>query len=167
MYQWVSWDLLSSSPRGSILANDMIGHTSFIRWAIPVYLCLKIVYRIMTILKVETDIIANISVNRIGWAGIFVIMSVEAFRTDVIVFIGDIIMCFTSDWLINLHMQVTNWHNIFVDQGQFSDPDFISGRHQRENVKFADNILYWPYLISQYILPWITISVLTSALLAL
>ena len=26
----------------------------------------------------------------------------------------------------------------FVDQGQFSDPDFISGTHQRENVQFAD-----------------------------
>jgi hypothetical protein len=35
-------------------------------------------------------------------------------------------------------MQVTNRPNIFVDQGQFSDPDFISGTHQRKNVKFAD-----------------------------
>jgi hypothetical protein len=25
-----------------------------------------------------------------------------------------------------------------VDQGQVSDPDFISGTHQRENVQFAD-----------------------------
>jgi uncharacterized membrane protein YkvI len=25
-----------------------------------------------------------------------------------------------------------------VDQGQFSDPDFISGTHQREIVQFAD-----------------------------
>jgi hypothetical protein len=38
-----------------------------------------------TILKVETDIIANISASPIGWAEIFVIMSVKAFRTDVIV----------------------------------------------------------------------------------
>jgi len=29
-----------------------------------------------------------------------------------------------------------------VDQGQFSDPDFISGTHQREHVQFADNIDY-------------------------
>ena len=162
-----SWDLLSSSPRGSILTNAMIGHTSFIRWAIPVYVCLKIVYRITTILKVETDIIANISANLIGRTGIFVIMSVEAFKTDIIVFIGDVIMCFTSDWQINLGMQVTNWPSIFVDQGHFSDPDFISGTHQRKNVQFVDNILYWPYLLSQYILPWISIPVLTSALLAL
>jgi hypothetical protein len=26
-----------------------------------------------------------------------------------------------------------------VDQGQFSDPDFINGTHQRENVQFANN----------------------------
>ena len=48
--------------------------------------------RITAILKVKTDIIANIS-----RAGMFVIMSVEAFRTDMIVLIGDIIMCFPSD----------------------------------------------------------------------
>jgi hypothetical protein len=39
--------------------------------------------RIMAILKVETDIIVNISVSPIGRAGIFVVMSAEAFRTDV------------------------------------------------------------------------------------
>jgi hypothetical protein len=69
------------------------------------------------------------------------IMSVEAFRTDVIVFIGDIMMCFTSDWPINLCMRVTNWPNIFVDQSQFSDPDFISGTYQRENVQFANKYI--------------------------
>jgi hypothetical protein len=51
-------------------------------------------YRITTILKVETDIIANTSVSPIGRS---VIMSVDAFRTDVVVFIGDVIMCFMSD----------------------------------------------------------------------
>ena len=40
---------------------------------------------------------ANISANPIGQAGIYVIISIEAFRTDVVVFIGDVIMCFTSD----------------------------------------------------------------------
>jgi hypothetical protein len=53
-------------------------------------------YRITTIFKVEIDIIANISASLMGQAGIFVKMSIEAFRTDVIVFIGDV-MCFTSD----------------------------------------------------------------------
>ena len=41
-----------------------------------------------------------------------------------------------------LSVRVTNWPNIFVDQGQFSDPDFISGTHQRENVQFANNLTY-------------------------
>jgi len=54
-------------------------------------------YRIASILKVETDIIAKISASPKGRAAIFVIMSVEAFRTDVIVFISDVIMCFMSD----------------------------------------------------------------------
>ena len=91
-------------------------------------------------MKVETDIIANISTIPRGRAWIFVIMCVTAFRTDLIVFICDVIMCFTSDWPISLCMRVTNWPNIFVDQGQFSDPDFISGTHQRENVQFADKM---------------------------
>ena len=34
-------------------------------------------------LKVETDIIVNISVSPIGRAGIFVVMSAETFRADV------------------------------------------------------------------------------------
>jgi hypothetical protein len=51
----------------------------------------------MSILKVETDIIAKISVSLEERAGIFVIMSVRAFRTDVIVVISDVVMCFTSD----------------------------------------------------------------------
>jgi hypothetical protein len=58
----------------------------------------------MTILKVETDNIANTAASPIVQAVIFVLISVEAFRTDVIVFIGDIIMCFTSDLQINLLM---------------------------------------------------------------
>jgi hypothetical protein len=73
----------------------------------------------------DNPIKGSISVCPIGGAGIFVIMSGEAFKTDVIVFIGDVIMCFTSDWPINLRMPVTNWPNIFVDQGQFSDTHFI------------------------------------------
>jgi hypothetical protein len=73
-------------------------------------------YRITAILKVETDIITFISASLIGRAEI---MSVKAFRTDVITFISvsligraeimsvfrtdviafisDVIMCFMSD----------------------------------------------------------------------
>ena len=99
-------------------------------------------------------------------------MFIENFKTDVIVFIDnvimcltsrwpiifritvslllltislgdkcDVIMCFTSDWPINWRMRVTNWPNIFVHQGQFSDPDLISCTHQRVNVPFADELI--------------------------
>jgi hypothetical protein len=47
-------------------------------------------------------------------------------------------MSFTSDWPIDLCMRVTNWPTIFMNQCQFSDPDFISGTLQRKNVQFAD-----------------------------
>ena len=98
---------------------------------------------ITAVLKVETDLSLVSQSSLKGRAVIFVIMFVETFRADIIVFIGDIIMCFTSDWQINLHMRVTNWPNIFVDQGQFSDSDFISGTHQRENVQIADKYFYF------------------------
>jgi hypothetical protein len=71
-------------------------------------------YRITVILKVETDIISDISASLIWRAGVFVIMSVKVLGTDVILFIGDVIICFMSDWPINLRMRVTNWPNIKV-----------------------------------------------------
>jgi hypothetical protein len=98
---------------------------------------------ITAVLKVETDLLLVSQSSLKEWAVIFVIMFVETFRADIIVFIGDIIMCFTTDWQINLRMRVTNWPNIFVDQGQFSDSDFISGTHQRENVQIADKCFYF------------------------
>jgi hypothetical protein len=51
-------------------------------------------------------------------------------------------MCFTSDGPINLCIRATNWPNIFVDQGQFSDSDFIIGTHQKKNAQFADKMQY-------------------------
>ena len=54
-------------------------------------------YRIITaVLKVETYIVTSISASLIGRAVILVIMYVETFKTDVIIVIGDIIMCLTS-----------------------------------------------------------------------
>ena len=41
-----------------------------------------------------------------------------------------------------LCMRVTNWPNIFMDQGQFSDPDFIIATRQRENVQFVNKYAY-------------------------
>jgi hypothetical protein len=34
-----------------------------------------------------------------------------------------------------------------VDQNQFSDPDFISGTHQRENVQFANKLYLLLYTV--------------------
>ena len=58
------------------------------------------------------------------------------FKTGIIIVIGDVKMCLDIPLTDNfqyqsqfLHVRVTNWPNIFVDQGQFSDPDFISGTH--------------------------------------
>jgi hypothetical protein len=49
------------------------------------------------------------------------LMSVEAFSTDIIVFIG-----VTSDWSINLHMRGKNWPYIFVDQTSSLDIQLLS-----------------------------------------
>ena len=45
-------------------------------------------YRITAVLKVETDIIASIAASLVGLVVILVIMYVEIFNTDIIVFIG-------------------------------------------------------------------------------
>jgi hypothetical protein len=58
------------------------------------HLCNK--YRITAALKAETDIITTKAASLIGQAEILVIMYVEIFKTDVIVFICNIIMCLTS-----------------------------------------------------------------------
>jgi hypothetical protein len=64
-------------------------------------------------------------------------MYVKIFKTDVIVFIGDVTLTNTFQYQSQfLRMRVMNWPNIFVDQCQFRDPDFISSTHQRENVQF-------------------------------
>jgi hypothetical protein len=39
-------------------------------------------------MKVETDIITSIAASPIGWAVILMIIYVETFKTDVIIFIG-------------------------------------------------------------------------------
>ena len=44
-------------------------------------------------MKIETDIITSTASSLIGCAVILVIMYVETFKTDDIVFIGNVIMC--------------------------------------------------------------------------
>ena len=54
----------------------------------------------MAILKVGIGIKASIAASPIEWAVILVVMSVDIFKNDVIVFNGDVIMYLMSDWLI-------------------------------------------------------------------
>jgi hypothetical protein len=54
----------------------------------------------MAALKVETDIITSISESLIRQDVILMIMSDKTFKTEVIVFICDAIMCLMSDWLM-------------------------------------------------------------------
>jgi hypothetical protein len=66
------------------------------------------IYRITSVLKVETDIITTISANPTGRAVILVIMYVKIFKTDVIVFIGDVKMCLTSHWLLIFNIRFSS-----------------------------------------------------------
>ena len=52
----------------------------------------SVVYRITPVLKVKTDIIATITMSPI------VIMYVDTSKTDILVFIGNAIMCLESQW---------------------------------------------------------------------
>ena len=60
------------------------------------YLIITCDYRISAALKIEIDIITSIIANRTGSAVILVIMYVEILKAEVIVLLGDIIMCLIS-----------------------------------------------------------------------
>jgi len=64
-------------------------------------------YRITVVLKVKTDIITNIAVSPIGWVWILVIMHVETFKTDIIVFISIKHHNVMSHWPIFSSIRVT------------------------------------------------------------
>ena len=113
------------------LPIDMLHVYSYLPWLI--FYRYIYIYIMKAVLKVETDIIASITASQTGRAVKLVIMYVNIFKTGIIVFISDFIFNISQF----LHMRVTDWPNIFVDQGQFSDPDFISSTHQRENVQLA------------------------------
>lgn len=58
-------------------------------------------YRLSAVMKVETDIIASITVCPIGWTSCYTSDNVlETFKTDIIVFISNIMMCLTSQYPI-------------------------------------------------------------------
>ena len=85
-------------------------------------------------MKVETDIIANISVSSIGWA---VINIVQTFKTNVIVIIDNIIICFcghTDRWL---SISESHWPMI-VNISQSLDIDKYHYWNQKKNVYATD-----------------------------
>ena len=65
-----------------------------------------IVYKIMAVMKVETDSIARITVSLIGWAVILVIMYIKTFKTNIIVFVGNVVMFLLSHWPIMFTVMV-------------------------------------------------------------
>jgi hypothetical protein len=70
----------------------------------------------MSVLKVETDINTNIEY-------------VKTFKSDIIVFICYVIMCWTSHWLI------------FFDISQFVDTNTIT--HQTKSAEITDGFIYY------------------------
>ena len=52
-------------------------------------------YRITAFFKIETDIVTNITASPIGQAAILVIKYVKTYKTDIIVFIGNVILLLT------------------------------------------------------------------------
>ena len=97
---------------------------------------------ITAVLKVKTDIIASMTPSLIGRTTILVIMSVDT-SDNVCRYLQHSCYCFYQ-WCHNVFvvrltdMRVTNWPNIYVDQGQFSDPDFYQWHTWKANVQFAD-----------------------------
>jgi hypothetical protein len=60
---------------------------------------------------------------------ILVIMSVQTFKTYIIVFICKVIMCLISHWLVIFRI------------GHFIDTDNITRCDQRKNVQITDNTI--------------------------
>ena len=65
-------------------------------------------YRIMAVVKVETDIIASIRMSLIWCAVILVIMYVWTLKTYNIIFICNVIMCLTSCWPVIFSIRVNS-----------------------------------------------------------
>lgn len=90
-------------------------------------------YRIKTVMKVETDIIASkFTASLVGWVVTLVIIYVETFIIDIIVFIGKGINCLTY------HTD----RSFSVSWSQFVDTENIPWLSRRKNVLITDNYIY-------------------------
>ena len=65
-------------------------------------------YRITVVMKVETNIITSIRASLKGQTLILMIIYVETFNTNYIVFIDNAIMCLTSHWPIISSIRVSS-----------------------------------------------------------
>jgi len=88
-----------------------------------VILAARLCIEFMAVMKAETHIITSITASPIGRNVILVIVYVETLITNVIVFIGNIIMCLTSHWQIIFSIH------------QLVDTDNITWWDQKKNVK--------------------------------
>lgn len=114
-------------------------------------------------MKVETDIVSSIVTSPTGRAVIVRIMYGETLKTDVIVFIGNVIMTLTSNWLVIFSIRVrvdtdniTGWdqkenaqviENVQCVSHTFIDTHNITRWNQRKTVHFTDNFQYQSHVI--------------------
>ena len=110
-----------------------------------------IIYRITAVLKVKTNIITTIAASPTGRS---MIMYVEIFKNDVIVFIGDVKICLTSHWPINSHYIHSVLVHDFVS-GQAScvnqSCDAISSRNRDTAFCARRNGVFFPFIQQCYV----------------
>ena len=92
------------------------------------------IFKIMVVLKVETDNITSISASQIGQVMTLSIRHVKTFKTDIIVFTSKIIMCLMSHYSHNDRLfsvsESISWYWQYYTVGQ------------RENVQIIDKQIY-------------------------
>jgi hypothetical protein len=115
----ILWHITDISPRKNTDQGDFL-----LKRAV------RAVYRISAVVKVETDIIISMAASSLGWAVILVILFDKTFRTSLIVFIGNNLMCFTS----TDNLQHRSW---------FDDTENITRLDQRENITITDKSTYF------------------------
>jgi hypothetical protein len=85
----------------------------------------------MTVLKVETDILNNIAASPIGQI-VILGMFVKTFKTDVIVFIGNVIIYLMSHWRIIFTIRV---NSLILTISLGKNKDF------KKNVQITDKLI--------------------------
>jgi len=63
-------------------------------------------------MKVKTDIFVSIAASLIWQAVMLFIIYVKTFKTDVIVYIGNVIMCLTSHWVTDRYYTLMTFDKV-------------------------------------------------------